>query len=77
MGFFLLKQFSKEFTYETNNPVGLIPSRRQVEWDGGYVNNWTTEIFSKYFFSQHGIKKFVKSNVELVDVLWILGGRRG
>ena len=37
-----------EFCDETNNKIGLIPSRRQVEWDGGYVNNWTTEQFSKY-----------------------------
>ena len=37
-----------EFTQETGNEIGLIPSRRQVEWDGGYVNNWTTEQFSKY-----------------------------
>ena len=37
-----------EFSNETNNQIGFIPSRRQVEWDGGYVNNWTTEQFSKY-----------------------------
>ena len=37
-----------EYTQETGNPIGLIPSRRQVEWDGGYVNRWTTEFFSKY-----------------------------
>ena len=37
-----------EFCNETGNQIGLIPSRRQVEWDGGYVNNWTTEQFSKY-----------------------------
>ncbi len=37
-----------EFTQETKNLVGLIPSRRQVEWDGGYVNNWTTKAFSSY-----------------------------
>lgn len=37
-----------EFCDETNNKIGLIPSRRQVEWNGGYVNNWTTEQFSKY-----------------------------
>ena len=37
-----------EFCDETNNKIGLIPSRRQVEWDGGYVNNWTTKEFSKY-----------------------------
>ncbi len=37
-----------EFTTETNNKIGLIPSRRQVEWDGGYVNNWTTKEFADY-----------------------------
>tara|TARA_R110001592_G_scaffold314659_1_gene590360 strand:+ start:5595 stop:6536 length:942 start_codon:yes stop_codon:yes gene_type:complete len=37
-----------EFCNETNNKIGLIPSRRQVEWDGGYVNGWTTKEFSKY-----------------------------
>ena len=37
-----------EFTNETNNSIGLIPSRRQVEWDGGYVNNWTTKEFAKH-----------------------------
>ena len=37
-----------EFTQETGKQIGLIPSRRQVEWDGGYVNNWTTKEFSKY-----------------------------
>ena len=37
-----------EFCNETDNQIGLIPSRRQIEWDGGYVNNWTTEQFSKY-----------------------------
>lgn len=28
--------------------IGLIPSRRQVDFFGGYVNGWTTETFSKY-----------------------------
>jgi len=37
-----------EYCSETGNKIGLIPSRRQVECDGGYVNNWTTENFSKY-----------------------------
>jgi hypothetical protein len=37
-----------EFCEETNHKIGLIPSRRQIEWNGGYVNNWTTEEFSKY-----------------------------
>jgi fructose/tagatose bisphosphate aldolase len=37
-----------EFCNKTNNNIGLIPSRRQVEWDGGYVNNWNTKNFSEY-----------------------------
>jgi len=37
-----------EFSNKKNVIIGLIPSRRQVEFNGGYVNNWTTEEFSKY-----------------------------
>ena len=37
-----------EFCNETNNNIGLIPSRRQVEWNGGYVNNWITKDFADY-----------------------------
>lgn len=37
-----------EFSDETGNKIGLIPSRRQVEYNGGYVNNWTTKEFSNY-----------------------------
>jgi hypothetical protein len=37
-----------EFCNKTGNKIAFIPSRRQIEWDGGYVNNWTTEEFSKY-----------------------------
>lgn len=32
--------------------IGFIPSRRQVEYDGGYVNNWTTKSFSNYVKSK-------------------------
>ena len=39
-----------EFCKETGNEIGLIPSRRQIEWDGGYVNNWTTSEFYNYCF---------------------------
>lgn len=28
--------------------IGLIPSRRQVDYSGGYVNNWNTKNFSEY-----------------------------
>jgi len=41
-----------EFCNETNNIIGLIPSRRQVEWNGGYVNNWTTQEFTEYIKSK-------------------------
>jgi hypothetical protein len=33
---------------DTPNVFAFIPSRRQVEFDGGYVNNWTTQTFSEY-----------------------------
>ena len=32
----------------TSENIGLIPSRRQIEFDGGYVNNWKTIDFSTY-----------------------------
>ena len=32
---------------ETDN-IGLIPTRRQVDWNGGYANNWTTKDFCEY-----------------------------
>ena len=31
-----------------SNKIGFIPSRRQVDYNGGYVNNWTTKQFSEY-----------------------------
>lgn len=37
-----------EFTNANNIPLGVIPSRRQIEFDGGYVNNWKTEEFIDY-----------------------------
>jgi hypothetical protein len=30
----------------------LIPSRRQIEWNGGYVNGWTTQSFAEYVRSR-------------------------
>lgn len=41
-----------DFCESTNNKIGLIPSRRQVENTGGYVNNWTTKEFSEYVKSK-------------------------
>ena len=37
----------------TNLKIGFIPSRRQVEYDGGYVNNWTTKSFTEYVKSKN------------------------
>lgn len=35
--------------YSNNNfTLGLIPSRRQVDYISGYVNNWNTETFCNY-----------------------------
>jgi hypothetical protein len=31
----------------------FIPSRRQIEWNGGYVNNWTTKEFVRYVKSKN------------------------
>ena len=33
---------------EFNGDFGFIPSRRQVDYQGGYVNDWTTGEFSTY-----------------------------
>lgn len=34
--------------HSQEHSVGLIPSRRQVDYCGGYVNNWNTQTFSEY-----------------------------
>ena len=36
------------FCNNTGHNIGLIPYRRQIEWNGGYVNNWTTNTFTQY-----------------------------
>ena len=33
--------------------IGLIPSRRQVDFSGGYVNEWNTKSFSEYVKSKN------------------------
>lgn len=37
-----------EFSNDTGNKVGFIPSRRQIDYSGGYVNNWKTKQFCEY-----------------------------
>jgi hypothetical protein len=34
--------------HSQKHPIGLIPSRRQVDYCGGYVNKWDTNSFSNY-----------------------------
>jgi len=40
------------FCEEENECVGLIPSRRQIEYSGGYVYNWKTKEFASYIKTQ-------------------------
>lgn len=42
-----------EYSNATGRKIGLIPSRRQVDHQGGYVNNWTTEEFSNHVTSKN------------------------
>lgn len=42
-----------EANKEYNINIGFIPSRRQVDYNGGYVNNWTTKDFYKYVKSRN------------------------
>jgi tagatose-1,6-bisphosphate aldolase non-catalytic subunit AgaZ/GatZ len=41
-----------QFCNDSGTEIGLIPSRRQVEYNGGYVNNWTTQDFTSYVKSK-------------------------
>lgn len=37
-----------DFSLKTDIELVFIPSRRQIEYNGGYVNNWTTKEFCEY-----------------------------
>ena len=41
-----------EYSNDNDVPIGLIPSRRQIDYDSGYVNNWKTNSFSRYVKSR-------------------------
>lgn len=45
-----------EFNYE----FSFIPSRRQIEYNGGYVNNWTTKDFCKYVMTKSNNKIIIE-----------------
>lgn len=52
-------QYSSIYSY----PLMLIASKNQIDWSGGYVNNWNTRDFSA--FTRGLKKKYKKSNVYL------------
>ena len=35
--------------------LGLLPSRRQIDYDGGYVNEWNTKSFTDYVKTKSNI----------------------
>ena len=41
-----------DYANKFNLPLTFIPSRRQIEYNGGYVNNWTTKQFVEYVKSK-------------------------
>jgi len=41
-----------EYANENDTPLGLIPSRRQIDYNGGYVNHWNTPTFTNYVHSK-------------------------
>lgn len=41
-----------DYSNTNNVSLGLIPSRRQVDYDSGYVNGWVTETFCDYVKSK-------------------------
>ena len=41
-----------DYSNLTDTNIVLIPSRRQIEYNGGYVNNQTTKEFAQYIYSR-------------------------
>ena len=41
------------YANDYSKDVIFIPSRRQIEFNGGYVNNWTTKEFTEYVKSKN------------------------
>ena len=51
-----------ELSNESNIPLMLIASRRQIDsefFGGGYVNNWSTEKFASYIKDRDKNKKVI------------------
>jgi len=45
-----------------NSEIVFIPSRRQIEYNGGYVNNWTTKEFVEYVKNKNSSIKFERDH---------------
>lgn len=50
-----------EYSHEKNIPLMLIASKNQIDWDGGYVNNWKTSQFMEYINKMR--KQYFNANV--------------
>lgn len=51
------------YSEKYSEPLMLIASKNQIDWDGGYVNNWKTSEYVKYINSLR--KKYHKAKVYL------------
>ena len=65
----------KYFNKNQKNFFGIIPSRRQIECErlgGGYVNNWTTEKFTKYVSEEanglESLESDIKSGITFLHI---------
>lgn len=45
-----------------SSEIVFIPSRRQIEYNGGYVNNWTTKDFVRYVKSKNSAIKIQRDH---------------
>ena len=46
-----------DFSMIEDYKIGIIPSRRQIDYDNGYVNNWSIQTFRNYISSNWTNKK--------------------
>lgn len=44
-----------DFSIKEDYKIGLIPSRRQIDWNSGYVNRWTTDKFIAYLSNRKNL----------------------
>lgn len=58
-----------KFSMDNSYPMGIIPSRRQIDYGGGYVNNWTTKEFQDYIcdIARFEYRNNRKSNLTILE----------